>query len=166
MASVLITGASKGIGMATALELAREGYTVYATMRDPKGAPDLAIAAERENLPIKIFTMDVDSDASVNETIRSIQNTLGPIDVLINNAGIERMGSVEELPLKQFREVMETNYFGPIRCIQAVMPQMRKRRSGCIINISSVAGKLSSADRRFKRHVLAYPRQTAALPVS
>lgn len=88
--------------------------------------------------------MDVDSDASVRETIASIQSTYGPIDVLVNNAGIERRGSVEELPISDFRALMETNYFGAIRCIQAVMPEMRKRRSGCIINVSSVGGRISS----------------------
>jgi NAD(P)-dependent dehydrogenase (short-subunit alcohol dehydrogenase family) len=67
----------------------------------------------------------------------------GPIDALVNNAGIERRGSIEELPLDEFRAVMETNYFGAIRCMQAVLPGMRARHSGCIVNISSVAGRIS-----------------------
>jgi NAD(P)-dependent dehydrogenase (short-subunit alcohol dehydrogenase family) len=144
MAAVLVTGTSKGIGLTTALVLGRAGHTVYATMRDPGRSPELAAATEEEHLPIKIFAMDVDSDVSVSETISSIQSTQGPIDVLVNNAGIEKRGSVEELPIAEFRAVMETNYFGPIRCIQAVLPEMRKRRSGCIINISSVGGRLCS----------------------
>ena len=65
--------------------------------------------------------------------------------MLVNNAGIERAGSIEELPLVEFRTVMETNYFGALRCIQAVLPHMRQRRSGCIINVSSVAGRISSS---------------------
>jgi NAD(P)-dependent dehydrogenase (short-subunit alcohol dehydrogenase family) len=89
--------------------------------------------------------MDVDSDESVRQAIVAIEQAHGPLDALVNNAGIERSGSVEELPLAEFRAVMETNYFGVIRCVQAIAPQMRKRRSGCIINVSSVAGRLSSS---------------------
>ena len=143
MASVLITGTSKGIGLATALTLGRAGHEVYATMRDPSQAPELAERTAHENLPIKISVMDVDSDTSVKTAIANIQKEAGHIDVLVNNAGVERNGSIEELPLCEFRAVMETNYFGPIRCIQALVPQMRQRKSGCIINIASVAGHIS-----------------------
>lgn len=143
MASVLITGTSKGIGLATALALGRAGHEVYATMRDPSQAPELAERTAHEKLPIKISVMDVDSDTSVKSAIANIQKDAGHIDVLVNNAGVERNGSVEELPLSEFRAVMETNYFGPIRCIQALVPQMRQRKSGCIINIASVAGHIS-----------------------
>jgi NAD(P)-dependent dehydrogenase (short-subunit alcohol dehydrogenase family) len=144
MASVLITGTSKGIGLATALVLGRAGHTVYATMRDPDRFPELAQTAERERLPIKVFAMDVDSDVSVRVSVRSIQDH-GPIDVLVNNAGIERRGSIEELDIASFRAVMETNYFGALRCIQAVLPEMRTRNSGCIINVSSVAGRVATS---------------------
>jgi NAD(P)-dependent dehydrogenase (short-subunit alcohol dehydrogenase family) len=145
MASVLITGTSKGIGFEAALAFARAGHTVHATMRDPSRSPQLAQLAAKEKLPIKISAMDVDSDSSVRDAISAIHKDHGPVDVLVNNAGIERAGSVEELPLAEFRAVMETNYFGAIRCIQAVVPHMRKRKSGCIINVSSVAGRISSA---------------------
>jgi len=143
MATVLITGSSAGIGLATALAFGRAGHTVAATMRNPARAPELANIAARERLPISGFTMDVDSDASVNSSIAQIGEAMGPIDVLVNNAGIERMGSIEQLPLSDFRAVMETNYFGVIRCIQAVLPAMRERRKGCIINIASVAGHVA-----------------------
>lgn len=145
MASVLITGTSKGIGMATALVLGRAGHTVFATMRDPEAAPELARAAAEEKLPIHVSAMDVDSDASVAESIRTIEEANGPLDVLVNNAGIERRDSIEEMPLSDFRALMETNYFGALRCIQAVLPRMRERRAGCIINITSVAGRISSS---------------------
>jgi NAD(P)-dependent dehydrogenase (short-subunit alcohol dehydrogenase family) len=143
MASVLITGTSKGIGFETALAFARAGHQVHATMRNPAQSLTLAEAAAKEKLPILITQMDVDSDASVHDTIATILKSRGPIDVLVNNAGIEAVGSVEELPLSTFRSVMETNYFGVIRCVQAVALSMRQRRSGCIINVSSVAGRIS-----------------------
>lgn len=145
MASVLITGTSKGIGSVAALVFGRAGYRVHATMRNPSQSPALAETAAREKLPITVSAMDVDSDESVRETMAAIHQAHGPIDVLVNNAGIERSGSVEELPLAEFRAVMETNYFGVIRCVQSVAPQMRQRRNGCIINVSSVAGRLTSS---------------------
>ena len=145
MATVLVTGTSKGIGLATALCLGRSGYTVFATMRSPDRSPELARIAAEESLPITVSVMDVDADTSVAERIGAIQNDHGPIDVLINNAGIERSGSVEELDLADFKAVMETNYFGAIRCMKAVLPQMRANRHGHIINISSVSGKISSS---------------------
>jgi NAD(P)-dependent dehydrogenase (short-subunit alcohol dehydrogenase family) len=143
MASILITGTSKGIGFEAALAFARAGHQVFATMRNPAQSPALADAAAREKLPIRISTMDVDSDASVQDAIAAILKN-GPIDVLVNNAGVEAVGSVEELPLSTFRSVMETNYFGVIRCVQALAPSMRQRRSGCMINVSSISGRISN----------------------
>jgi NAD(P)-dependent dehydrogenase (short-subunit alcohol dehydrogenase family) len=145
MANVLVTGTSTGIGFSTALTLARAGHSVYAAMRNPSKAPLLGETAAKEKLPIRVVVMDVDSDDSVKEAIAGVHKDAGQIDVLINNAGVERNGSIEELPLSDFRLVMETNYFGPIRCTQAVVPQMRKRKSGCIINVSSVAGHISNS---------------------
>lgn len=143
MASVLITGTSSGIGLATALAFGRAGHRVHATMRNPGRAPELARIAATEKLPLTVSVMDVDSDASVKEGVGAILKEGGTLDVLVNNAGIERSGSVEELPLAAFRAVMETNYFGAIRCIQAVLPTMRERRQGCIINVASVAGRIA-----------------------
>jgi NAD(P)-dependent dehydrogenase (short-subunit alcohol dehydrogenase family) len=145
MPNVLVTGTSKGIGYATALELARTGHTVYATMRDPGRAPELGEAVAKEKLPVKILVMDVDSDESVAKAFGEIRAQGGQIDAIVNNAGIERTGAIEELPLEDFRAVMETNYFGALRCIQAVLPEMRKRKSGCIINVTSVAGRIASS---------------------
>jgi NAD(P)-dependent dehydrogenase (short-subunit alcohol dehydrogenase family) len=145
MSNTLITGCSTGIGLATALELGRAGHRVYATMRNPSRSPELEEAARREGLPVSILTLDVDSDRSVHDCFAALDREGARIDVLVNNAGRECRGAVEELPLAAFRATMETNYFGAVRCIQAVLPQMRERRSGCIINVSSVAGKIASA---------------------
>jgi NAD(P)-dependent dehydrogenase (short-subunit alcohol dehydrogenase family) len=145
MAKVLITGTSSGIGLATALELGRAGHKVYATMRNPARAPQLGEQASREGLPVSILTMDVDSDQSVADCFADLYRQGESIDVLVNNAGIERHGSVEELPMEDFRAAMETNYFGAIRCIRQVASRMRERKSGCIINVSSVAGKISAS---------------------
>jgi NAD(P)-dependent dehydrogenase (short-subunit alcohol dehydrogenase family) len=142
MASVLITGTSKGIGFETALAFGRAGHQVYATMRKPSQSPSLADTAAREKIPIKVSAMDVDSDQSVSDAIAAILKE-GPIDILVNNAGIEAVGSVEEIPLSKFRAIMETNFFGALRSIQPLLPHMRQRRSGCIINVTSVAGRIS-----------------------
>lgn len=145
MASVLITGTSKGIGLEAALAFGRAGHKVHATMRNPSQSPKLAETVAREKLPITVSTMDVDSDQSVERAIATIHKDHGPIDVLVNNAGVERVGAVEELPLADFRAVMETNYFGAIRCIKALVPHMRQRRSGRIINVTSIGGRITSA---------------------
>jgi NAD(P)-dependent dehydrogenase (short-subunit alcohol dehydrogenase family) len=143
MTSVLITGTSKGIGYETALAFARAGHRVHATMRNPSQSPTLADVAATEKLPLTVSTMDVDSDDSVCEAVAKLQAEHGPIDVLVNNAGVERAGSIEEQSMDDFRATMETNYFGVLRCIKAVVPQMRQRRSGAIINIGSIAGSFS-----------------------
>lgn len=145
MKSVLITGTSKGIGFETALSFARAGYQVFASMRYPEAAASLKQHITDESLPILLYKMDVDADDSVKQCVDKIMQEHGTIDVLVNNAGIERHGSVEELPIADFKAVMETNYFGVIRCIKAVLPQMRQNASGCIINVTSVAGKIANS---------------------
>jgi NAD(P)-dependent dehydrogenase (short-subunit alcohol dehydrogenase family) len=145
MANVLVTGTSKGIGHTTALTLARAGHTVYATLRNPARARELAAEVAELNLPIHISVMDVDSDDSVALGITAIYKSAGEIDVLVNNAGIARDGAIEELSMDDIRDTMETNYFGAVRCIKAVIPHMRERRSGCIINVTSVAGRVSTS---------------------
>ena len=143
MAVIFITGSSTGIGLATAVAFGRARHDVYATMRNPDRAPELASIAAKERLPIKILPMDVDSDTSVGKTVAGVLAESGRIDVLVNNAGIAVTGPVEELPLAEFRRVMETNYLGALRCIQAVVRGMRERRSGHIINVSSIQGRIS-----------------------
>lgn len=144
MSTILITGCSTGIGFATAELLARSGHQVYATMRNPQRAPELAELTRRDNLSLTILPMDVDSDESVKSAVAGVLAQAGQIDVLVNNAGIGPLGPVEEAPLAEFQAIMQTNYVGTLRCIQAVLPGMRERGQGCIINISSVAGKLYS----------------------
>jgi NAD(P)-dependent dehydrogenase (short-subunit alcohol dehydrogenase family) len=139
MAKVLITGTSKGIGYAATLLLARAGHEVVATMRNP-GASDLEQVATRAKLPVTVLPLDVDDDASVAQVFRQTGDS---IDVLVNNAGIYSINAVEDESLEQYRHVMETNYFGAVRCVKQVLPAMRKRGSGCIINVTSIAGRLA-----------------------
>jgi NAD(P)-dependent dehydrogenase (short-subunit alcohol dehydrogenase family) len=145
MAIVLITGTSTGIGFAAAVTLARAGHEVYATMRDPARAPQLQTLARQEALPISVLPLDVDHEASVRGAVEQLLAARGRLDVLVNYAGIAPMGALEELPLAEFRRTMETNYFGAVRCIQAVLPTMRTQRLGCIINVTSVAGRIALA---------------------
>lgn len=144
MQNALITGCSTGIGFSIAEMMARKGYRVFATMRKPANAPALEQLAKKEKLPITIIALDVDDSISVQKAVNEVLTISGHIDVLVNNAGIAPVGSVEEMPLATFQAVMQTNYFGTLRCIQAVLPGMRARRSGHIINITSVSGKIYS----------------------
>ncbi len=144
MKTALITGTSKGIGLETALAFGRAGYKVFATMRNLANATALKEKIKSESLDIQIMEMDVDSDASVKKCISAILKK-GSIDVLVNNAGIEHHGSIEELTIDDFKAVMETNYFGVLRCIKKVLPKMRENRNGCIINISSVSGQIAGS---------------------
>jgi NAD(P)-dependent dehydrogenase (short-subunit alcohol dehydrogenase family) len=145
MATVLITGTSTGIGRATAIALARSGHTVVATMRQPDASPDLARLAAAERLSIDVLPLDVDDDASVASAVGRTLARHGHVDVLVNNAGVGGSGPVEEIPIANLRRTFETNVFGVVRCIQAVLPVMRARRSGTIVNVSSVAGRCAMA---------------------
>lgn len=143
MSVVLITGCSTGIGLATAIHLAKKGHKVYATMRQPSKS-ELPKKIVEELLPIDVLSLDVNNEESVQKAFKQVLDQEGQIDVLVNNAGISAFDSVEEAQLDDFKADMETNYFGTIRCIKAVLPSMRKRNKGLIINISSVAGKVYS----------------------
>ncbi len=146
MSIAVVTGSSTGIGQATAVSLARAGHIVYATMRNPQtGGDELQTIAAKEQLPLRPAQLDVNSDESVSDAFDRILAEAGQIDVLVNNAGIGNGGAVEELSIADFRATMETNFFGALRCIQAVVPGMRERGSGCIVNITSVSGRFSSA---------------------
>jgi NAD(P)-dependent dehydrogenase (short-subunit alcohol dehydrogenase family) len=145
MKKVIVTGSSRGIGLEITLAFARAGFQVFATMRTPAKATELLAKIKVESLPISLHEMDVNSDESVKSCISGILKNHGTIDVLVNNAGIGTNGSIEEMPISDFKAVMETNFFGSVRCIQAVLPSMRKRKSGCIINVTSVSGRLTTS---------------------
>ena len=144
MATTLITGTSTGIGLAAAVQVARAGHEVIATMRRPEAAPRLAELASSENLPITVLPLDVDSDDSVAEAFAKAESSKGPIEVLVNNAGLGAHVSVEDMPLDGFRQMLETNFFGALRCIKAVLPGMRERKKGCIINVTSISGRIAT----------------------
>jgi NAD(P)-dependent dehydrogenase (short-subunit alcohol dehydrogenase family) len=143
MGVALVTGTSTGIGLATAIALARAGHTVAATMRNLDGGAEIRKIAAQEKLPIHLTALNVDDDASVKEAFAKVVERHGPIDILVNNAGIPGGGAVEETTLDAFRQVMETNFFGALRCLKAVIPSMRERRRGTIVNVTSVAGRVA-----------------------
>ena len=145
MGNALVTGTSTGIGLATAITLARAGHTVWAGMRNLDRGGALQGTVAKERLPVTVVELDVDSDASVEAVFSKLLADQGHIDVLVNNAGIGGGGPVELIPLLLFRQIMETNYFGSLRCIKAVLPSMRQRGSGCIVNVTSIAGRFGSA---------------------
>jgi NAD(P)-dependent dehydrogenase (short-subunit alcohol dehydrogenase family) len=141
----LVTGTSTGIGLATAIRLAREGHTVYASMRDLERAGALRAAAKEAGVELEVIALDVDDDISIRDGIAAIFEREGRVDTLINNAGIDEGDCFEETSVDTFRAVMETNFHGVVRCIQAVLPGMRARRSGCIVNVSSLTGRVPSS---------------------
>jgi NAD(P)-dependent dehydrogenase (short-subunit alcohol dehydrogenase family) len=129
--TILITGASKGIGLATAIRLTAMGHTVFGTSRNPSSVPQ----GEFELLPL-----EVKSDESVTACVESVMAKAGRIDVLINNAGVSVLGALEESSLDEVKAVFETNVYGVMRVTNAVLPIMRRQRAGQIINMSSIAG--------------------------
>jgi NAD(P)-dependent dehydrogenase (short-subunit alcohol dehydrogenase family) len=146
MAVAIVTGTSTGIGQATAIALARAGFVVYAGMRNLGASEPLKTVSANENVRLVPIRMDVDSDASVDEAVSGVLRAEGRIDALVSNAGVGgEYHSIEEMPVADFRQVMETNFFGVLRSAKAVIPGMREQRSGCIINVSSVAGRLAIA---------------------
>jgi NAD(P)-dependent dehydrogenase (short-subunit alcohol dehydrogenase family) len=137
---VIMTGSSSGIGLESALLLARNGYITYATMRSPEKDASIKAAVQKENLPLRVIQLDVNDDSSVKVAIDHIISEAGRIDVLVNNAGYSLGGALEDLSMDEIQSQYETNLFGLIRVTQAVLPIMRKQRSGRILNISSGAG--------------------------
>jgi NAD(P)-dependent dehydrogenase (short-subunit alcohol dehydrogenase family) len=143
MQTAIVTGCSTGIGFATALRLAREGCRVHATVRSETSGARLLEAAG--DLPLSLLIVDVDDDASVAAGIASVIAEEGGVDILVNNAGVAYGGDIEATALSEFQSIMNTNAWGTLRCIQAVLPTMRGRNSGCIVNVTSIAGRIAAA---------------------
>ncbi|MGI8807558.1 MAG: SDR family NAD(P)-dependent oxidoreductase [Acidimicrobiales bacterium] len=135
--AVLVTGCSSGIGRATAALLARSGWPVYATARDVGTLADLT------DLGCRALRLDVTDDASMQAAVRTVADDHGAVGVLVNNAGFSQTGAVEAVPLAHARRQFETNFFGPARLTQLVLPGMRAQRWGKVVNMSSVGGRLT-----------------------
>jgi NAD(P)-dependent dehydrogenase (short-subunit alcohol dehydrogenase family) len=138
--SVLITGATDGLGRAAALLLAERGYRVFAAGRSAKKREVLEALARQRNLPIETLEVDVCDDTSVQGAVREVLTKAGALNVLVNNAGVSYVATVEDLSLEDWQRQFDTNFFGVVRMTQAVLPHMRERHSGRIIMMSSVAG--------------------------
>ena len=144
---VLITGSSTGFGRLFAETLARKGHMVFATMRDlggrnAKNASEIRALAEKDLLPIHVLELDVTDDASVGRAVDAAVAKVGRIDVAINNAGYYLSGLEEAVTTEQAQRLMDTNFFGPVRVNRAVLPHMRRQRSGVLMHISSGAGRV------------------------
>jgi NAD(P)-dependent dehydrogenase (short-subunit alcohol dehydrogenase family) len=140
----LITGVSSGIGLLAAVELARSGYRVFGTVRDLARATRLTDAARAANVEVETVKLDLTDTASIDAAVREVLAKAGRIDVLVNNAGYGIGGFFDDIALDEFRAQFDTNFFGLISVIQAVLPGMRARKSGRIINISSIAGRMGN----------------------
>ena len=142
MSVILITGASTGIGQTTALHLAEKGHQVFAGVRSPDGVPELREKIAEGNLPVEVIKLDVTDTASVKAAVDGVMTSAGRIDALVNNAGIGGGRAVEETPLGEVRTIFETNSFGCVQMLLAVVPIMREQRAGRIVNMSSLAGRM------------------------
>jgi len=142
--TVLVTGGTDGLGRATAILLASEGYRVFAAGRNSQKRAALEQFAEEHKFSLETLDLDVTSDESASRAIAEIERRAGRVDVLVNNAGIAIAGVMEEVSLDDLRKQFETNVFGAVRMAQRVLPRMRERRCGRIINMSSIAGQVSN----------------------
>jgi NAD(P)-dependent dehydrogenase (short-subunit alcohol dehydrogenase family) len=138
----LVTGSSSGMGFATAITMARAGIHTYASMRNLKKSKTITELASAEKLPLQVVQLDVNDKKSVKEAISKIVTEKERIDVLVNNAGYGLFGSLEDVSIEEMKAQFETNFFGVIRVTQLVLPIMRKQKSGTIVNVSSVGGRI------------------------
>ncbi len=140
----VVTGSSSGIGFETSLTLARNGFYTYATVRKlEEGSNQITEIAKKENLPLQAVQLDVSNEKSVIERINRISEEKQRIDVVVNNAGYDLMGPLEETSMDEIKGQFETNFFGAVRVMQAVIPVMREQKSGKIVNIASMGGRIA-----------------------
>ena len=139
----LVTGSSSGMGFATAITMARAGIHTYASMRNLKKSKTITELASTEKLPLQVVQLDVNDKKSIKEIITKIVTEKERIDVLVNNAGYGLFGSLEDVSIEEMKAQFETNFFGVIRVTQLVLPIMRKQKSGTIVNVSSVGGRIA-----------------------
>ncbi|MHB8375816.1 MAG: SDR family oxidoreductase [Dehalococcoidia bacterium] len=144
MSVVLITGCSSGFGKLAALEFARRGDKVFASMRNTTKAKGLLDAAAAAGSTLEVVQLDVNDSASVAAALAQVEKNAGPIDILVNNAGIGTHGPVEDFDDDEVLSIFNTNVFGVIRVTRAVLPSMRARKSGTIVTVGSLAGKVSA----------------------
>lgn len=140
----VVTGANSGIGRAAAIHLAGQGYRVYGTVRDTTKAVKLMEMAEQAGVNVRLAELDVADDVSVRDGFSRILDAEGSVDVLVNNAGVGGNGVVEESSAATYLDVMNINLCGAVRCQQQVLPEMRERGRGTIVNISSVVGRFAA----------------------
>ena len=139
----VVTGSSSGIGFETSLLLAKNGFRTYATVRNPDKAKAIRDISDKGELPIRVVELDVDSDKSVEDAIDRINDESKRIDLLVNNAGYSLFGALEDLSMDEIKAQFETNLFGAIRIMKAVLPIMRKQQGGTIVNVSSTVGRIA-----------------------
>jgi NAD(P)-dependent dehydrogenase (short-subunit alcohol dehydrogenase family) len=142
MSVILVTGSSTGIGQETALHMARKGHDVYAAVRSPETATELKDLIAAEDLSVSVITLDLVDPDSIVTAVAEIMARSGRIDALVNNAGIGGGRAVEETPMHEVREIFETNYFGNVNVLRAVTPIMRQQKSGRIVTVGSLAGRV------------------------
>ena len=140
--TAVVTGSSSGIGFEASLLLAKNGFSTYATVRNADKAKALRDISNKGELPIQVVELDVDSDKSVEDAIGRINDESKRIDVLVNNAGYALVGALEDLSMDEIKAQFETNLFGAIRIMKAVLPIMRKQQGGTIVNVSSMGGRI------------------------
>jgi NAD(P)-dependent dehydrogenase (short-subunit alcohol dehydrogenase family) len=145
MGIAVVTGANSGIGLATTIRLAKDGHEVYGAMRDLDKAEDLKAACIEAGVDnVNLLRIDVTNDHVIELAFKQVRKLSGPVDILVNNAGIAKSHAIEDASIESFSAHMDANFLGAVRCIKEVLPSMRERAGGSIINVSSTAGRYAA----------------------